>query len=64
MRNKMKLKTLSNITAIATLIGIVILFIFNMVNGFCWDWIDYIVCGWCLVWSILILKQSTEYWDD
>lgn len=61
----MKLKTLSNITAIVTLIGIVILFIFNMVNGFYWDWKDYIVYGWCLVLAILILKIKTpEYWDD
>ena len=60
----MKLKTLSNITAIVTIIGIVILFIFNMVNGFYWDETDYIVYGWCLVLSVLILKVEAPEWDD
>ena len=61
----MKLKTLSNITAIVTLIGIVILFIFNMVNGFYWDSKDYLVYCWSLVLSCSILVSKFEdYVDD
>lgn len=61
----MKVKTLSIITAIVTIIGVVISFILNMVNGFYWDSKDYLVYCWSFVLSCSILVSKFEdYVDD